>query len=180
MIYTSTIECNKDYKAKKEEKRKSWLLLKVTRQKKKSSTDKLPQVKKKKAKSRWKLVKELDSIFSRFIRLRDADKKWICTCVTCWDRKHRKEMHCCHFVTRWNYKYRWSENNCFAGCYKCNVILHWNYISYTLFMVKKYWEKKVIEMQSDKELVKISTPKIIDLIEHYKYDVDILMREKPL
>lgn len=36
-----------------------------------------------KTKSRSQLVKELDAIFSRYIRLRDADKNGICTCITC-------------------------------------------------------------------------------------------------
>lgn len=131
-----------------------------------------------KTKSRSQLVKELDAIFSRYIRLRDADKNGICTCITCWDKKPRKEMHNTHFISRSNYKYRRSVVNCFAWCYKCNVILHWNYISYTLVMVRKYGEGIVREMQEDKELVKISTPEIREMIEKYKYEVDLLMKVK--
>jgi len=153
----------------------------VTKSKiKKTEPKKVVTIKKRKikTKSRSQLVKELDAIFSRYIRLRDANDNWICTCITCWDRKPRKEMHNTHFISRSNYKYRRSVVNCWAGCYKCNVILHWNYISYTLVMVKKYGEGIVREMQEDKELIKISTPEIREMIEKYKYEVELLMKVK--
>jgi len=134
--------------------------------------------KKIKTKSRSQLVKELDQIFSRYIRLRDADKNGICSCITCSAKVHWKNIQCWHFLTRGNYKYRWSENNCFAQCMPCNIYKSWNYISYTLVMIWKYGEKKVRDMQEDKELVKISTPEIREMIEKYKYEVELLMKIK--
>jgi len=124
-------------------------------------------VKKKKTKTRWQLIKEFDAIFSRYIRQRDSID-WICTCITCWDKHPIEKMHNTHFITRWNYKYRRDENNCFAWCYKCNIILHWNYINYTLAMISKFWKEKVEQMINDKELIKISTPEIREKIEYYK------------
>lgn len=135
---------------------------------------------KKKTKTRSQLVKELDAIFSRYIRMRDADKNGICSCITCGDKKPRKEMQACHFISRWVYRYRRSEMNVRAWCYKCNVLLKWNYIPYTLFMIKKYWEDKVREMQKDKELVKVTTPDITYWIITYSLQVEELMKEKNL
>lgn len=175
-----SIETNKLYKEEKKkaksvakgisdrEKRKVSLSKKLARAKikepKVSNTTKV----KKKSKTRWQLVKELDAIFSKFIRQRDSDYSWICTCVTCWAKAHWKTMHCCHFLSRSNYKYRWDEDNCFWGCYRCNVILKWNYIPYTLFMINKYGKERVEYMQNDKELSKIKTADIIEKIEYYK------------
>ena len=207
LIYEA-LELNKKYKEEKKKKRLSdkvevkiekWKILQdrvrakalINNQKRKVSslakvvkkTKKLSQwvsirKVKKKTKSRSQLVKELDAIFSRYIRLRDADDKGICTCITCSDKKPRKEMHNTHFISRSNYKYRRSVVNCWAGCYKCNVILHWNYIAYTLAMIWKYWEWIVREMQEDKELIKVSTPEIREMIEKYKYEVELLMKVK--
>jgi len=192
LIYEA-LERNRIYKEEKKKKKLSdkvqskiakWKIRQgntVTKSKiKKTEPKKVVTIKKRKikTKSRSQLVKELDAIFSRYIRLRDANDNWICTCITCWDRKPRKEMHNTHFISRSNYKYRRSVVNCWAGCYKCNVILHWNYISYTLVMVKKYGEGIVREMQEDKELIKISTPEIREMIEKYKYEVELLMKVK--
>jgi len=192
LIYEA-LERNRIYKEEKKKKKLSdkvqskiakWKIRQgntVTKSKiKKTERKKVVTIKKRKikTKSRSQLVKELDAIFSRYIRLRDANDNWICTCITCWDRKPRKEMHNTHFISRSNYKYRRSVVNCWAGCYKCNVILHWNYISYTLVMVKKYGEGIVREMQEDKELIKISTPEIREMIEKYKYEVELLMKVK--
>lgn len=134
--------------------------------------------KKPKTKSRSQLVKELDQIFSRYIRLRDADKNGICSCITCNAKVHWKNIQDGHFISRWNYKYRRDENNNFAQCMPCNIYKSWNYISYTLAMIWKYGEDKVREMQEDKELIKISTTEIREMIEKYKYEVELLMKAK--
>ncbi len=133
---------------------------------------------KQKTKTRSQLVKELDAIFSRYIRLRDADKTGICTCVTCGAKIHWKNIQNGHFITRGNYKYRRSVVNCWSQCMPCNIYKSGNYIAYTLFMIWKYGQGIVEEMQEDRELIKISTPEIREMIEKYKYEVDLLMKTK--
>jgi Bacteriophage Lambda NinG protein len=96
---------------------------------------KVPVRKKKKTKTHSQLVKELDAIFSRYIRLRDADDKGICVCITCGSKVHRKEIQNGHFISRGNYKYRRSVVNCFGQCMPCNIYKSGNYISYTLYMI---------------------------------------------
>jgi len=55
-------------------------------------------MKKKSQKSVTKLKKELDSWFSLFIRLRNADSSGFIECFTCGCKKHYKQgMHCGHF-----------------------------------------------------------------------------------
>lgn len=128
--------------------------------------------------SRSKLIIKLDQIFSRFIRLSACDKDWYITCPLCWARVHRKQAQNMHFITRSVYKYRRDERNCEAGCMRCNVILHGNYIAYTRYMQRKYGELRVDEMIADKQIVKISTPQIQELIEHYTGLVKELTRSK--
>lgn len=126
----------------------------------------------KKSKTRKDYIKELDNIFSIFIRERDSDKDGIITCPLCWARIPRKQAQNMHFIPRWCYFYRWSEINCHAGCMRCNVMLHWNYIVYTRRMQRKFWIEYIDKMISNKfKVFKISTPEIIQKIEYYKQKV---------
>lgn len=184
------LEHNKKYKEEKRkilsdrkrasdiEKRKFPSWKKVATQKKGIVKDKVWVKNKKKSKTRWQLVKELDAVFSRYIRLRDADDKGICTCITCGSKVHRKDIQNGHFISRWNYKYRRSVVNCRSQCMPCNIYKSGNYIAYTLYMIWKYGQWVVEMMQKDKELIKTSTPEIKEMIEKYKYEVELLMKVK--
>lgn len=135
----------------------------------------------KKSKTRKDYIKELDTIFSLFIRLRDCDKNWFITCPLCWAKIYRTQAQCMHFIPRGCYFYRWSEINCYWWCMRCNVMLHWNYIVYTRRMQRKFWIEYVDKMISNKfKVFKISTPEIIQKIEYYKQKVEELMKEKNL
>lgn len=65
--------------------------------------------------------KALDQIFSKYIRLRDADSDGYCRCVTCGRFHHWKDMHCGHFVSRDRIAVRWDERNANAQCCHCNT-----------------------------------------------------------
>ena len=131
-----------------------------------------------KKQTRGKLVKELDNIFSRYIRLRDCNRNWIVVCPLCWAKIPRKKAQNMHFISRGVMRYRYNEENCHAGCMRCNVILNWNYIEYTLYMINKYWKTKVEEMRSNKQVYKIGTPEIKSMIEYYSEEVINLARKK--
>lgn len=132
----------------------------------------MAKTKKTKSPSRSKLVKKADSIFSTYIRLRDADKHWIVTCPLCWAKIHWKKAQNMHFITRACWFYRYSETNCHAWCMRCNVILNWNYIAYTRWMQNEYGIADVDKMISkSKEVYKLSTPEIQDIIEQYTNEI---------
>lgn len=147
----------------------------------KTTRNKTPKVKvvwkkKPKAKTRSWEVKNLDSRFSRYIRILYANKKGMVQCVTSWDWFHWTKIQNGHRVSRSVYKYRRSEMNCHPQCYADNVLKKWNYIEYTFFMINKYWKDYVEFMKNDKELVKITTQEIREQAEHYKK----LVTEHPL
>lgn len=75
----------------------------------------------KKKKSTSKLKKELDTIFSLYVRQKDADKNGFVRCYTCGLRKHWKELHCGHFVSRSHLATRFIEDNARPQCAGCNV-----------------------------------------------------------
>lgn len=139
---------------------------------------------KKKKRATWptrsKLVQKLDQVFSVYIRLLVADKNWYITCPLCWARVHWTKAQNMHFITRSVYKYRWDERNCYAGCMRCNVILHGNYIVYTRRMQRKFGEVVVDAMINDKQIMKISTWELQEMMERYKILVNDLRTEKGL
>ncbi|MBO7693682.1 MAG: recombination protein NinG [Methanobrevibacter sp.] len=83
-----------------------------------------------------------------------------------------------HFITRAVMKYRFNEDNCHAGCVRCNVILHGNYIAYTRWMQNKYGIEVVDNMIRDKGLYKISTPDLLGMYYEYKAKADALLKKR--
>lgn len=75
---------------------------------------------KEKKKSVQTLIKEADTAFSIFIRLRDADDRGIITCPTCGVRTWWREADCCHLIPRGQMSTRYDEMNAVGGCVDCN------------------------------------------------------------
>ena len=72
--------------------------------------------KKSKIPVRSKLVKKLDIVFSKYVRLSNADKNGNCTCVTCNNTFYWKEIQAGHFMSRKHYSIRWDERNVKPQC----------------------------------------------------------------
>ncbi len=68
-----------------------------------------------------KLKKELDRLFSLYIRLRNATPQGMINCFTCGSQKHYKKMHAGHFMSRKYLSTRWHEDNVQVQCPKCNL-----------------------------------------------------------
>ena len=79
--------------------------------------------------SRKKLIKELDSVFSVFIRKRD--KK----CVQCGTTKN---LTCGHLFSRVAHSTRWSEKNCHCQCTGCNMAHEYNPHKFVLWFIRKF------------------------------------------
>lgn len=86
-----------------------------------------------KQKTTAQLKKKLDSLWSEWIRRKDA-KDGIATCVTCRNSKPWKEMQCGHFVSRVHLATRWMEQNTAVQCGACNVLKRGNMVEYAVWM----------------------------------------------
>ena len=142
------------------------MLLDAVKQIKKPRKKSTPRaLAKKKTPTRSQLVKKLDAVFSKYVRLRDDGKG----CVTCGDRSIPKEqMQNCHFFSRGRLPTRWDETNCHAGCYRCNVLLKGNYIPYTMYMIDRYGREYVDKLEKkSKSNIKISSVELKEMIEKY-------------
>lgn len=74
-----------------------------------------------KTKSLSKYKKELDNVFSKYIRKKYADKNGYVKCYTCSVVKPISEMQNGHWIPRNNLSTRFSEENCRPQCVGCNM-----------------------------------------------------------
>lgn len=77
-------------------------------------------MKKKKLVKISSLKTQLDKIFSQSVRLVYSTNGY-CTCFTCGDTHHWKEIHCGHWISRQRLSTRWDTDNCRPQCAGCNL-----------------------------------------------------------
>ena len=132
-----------------------------------------------------------DRIFGDWIKCRDTVKVIdentgeavdgiICPCCKrafSFDSKDadgKKIIQLLHFVSRGVYSLRFDEDNCFAGDSYCNLQMHLKptgreYINYRNFLVRKFGEPAVAEMELKKrDINRIEISQLHNIIDHYK------------
>lgn len=77
--------------------------------------------KEKMANSKTYLQEKADTVFSRFIRKRDADISENVKCCTCPKILHWKDMTCGHWISRKVLSIRYDESNCHPQCWGCQA-----------------------------------------------------------
>jgi len=123
---------------------------------------------KRKKLSRGKIVKKLDSIFSQYIRRRDV-KESIAECFTCGKKDDWKRLQCGHFQSRRFYSTRWDETNCQVQCAGCNVFRFGEQFKFSVNLDNKFGKgtSQRLEVKA-REIVKIPTFELEDMIKHYQ------------
>jgi len=114
--------------------------------------------------TRTKLVKKLDVVFSQYIRLSNADNNGFCTCVTCKNRFHWKEIQAGHFMSRKHYSIRWDERNVKPQCVACNVYRAGEQYKYSLYLGNNL-SKTLLE--KSRELRKFTNIELEEMISDY-------------
>lgn len=124
-----------------------------------------------KAKTKPKLVRELDAVYSRYIREKYADGDQV-KCVTCNKSDEIKNMQNGHYVSRRFHATRWLDKNCHPQCYSCNVGLGGNYAHYTRFMINTYGAGVVDELiELSGTSPNYSKLELAELIDKYKKEL---------
>lgn len=135
-----------------------------------------------------KLKKELWTVFSRYIRLRDS-LEWandhpehngepMAACVSC--RKTIKAfgvggLQAGHFIPGRNNSILFDERGVHAQCYRCNIPLKGNWVPYRRFMVERYGEEVIEELEElDKTNHQFKPHEVEELIAVYKGKVSKL------
>ena len=125
-------------------------------------------MKNKKEKSYSKTKKDLDKIFSVFIRKRDGGK-----CFTCGAQKRWEETDAGHYIKRQHLTTRWDEKNTNCQCRCCNRFRDGNKELYAISLEKKYGYGILQELDKLKNSNKLF--KLVDLekmIKVYKLKVE--------
>ena len=130
-------------------------------------------------KSISKLKKELDTIFSTYIRIVNADDKGNNQCCTCGKIDNWRNLQCGHFVSRRYLATRFHEANCFPQCVSCNVFKYGEQWKFGQFLDRNFGdgisEELVILGHST---LKISRVEYEEKISYYKATVDKLKKQK--
>jgi len=120
---------------------------------KKKPTGMTGGVKRPKLKTVSKLKKELDAIFSKYIRARDKGQ-----CYTCPKKDDPKNMQNGHFVPRQYLSIRYSEVNCHCQCYACNMLYNGQPSLYALKLQRDYGEDIILKLERERHKIVKLTP----------------------
>ena len=114
--------------------------------------------------TRKSLVIKLDTVFSQYIRRKDAIDE-IATCVTCNKKDHYKKLQCGHFMSRRHYSTRWDENNVAPQCKYCNRYCQGEQFLFSKHLGLKLSNKLLIK---SKQIAKFTDVEIKEMIDYYK------------
>jgi len=126
-----------------------------------------------------KLKKELDTIFSLYIRIRESEEGLV-QCFTCNKVSHYKSgMQNGHFQSRKHLATRWSETNCQVQCVGCNMFKAGEQYKFAINLDAKYGEgtAEYLELTA-RTIMKVSRIDYEEKISYYKDLVDKLKKDK--
>lgn len=121
----------------------------------------------KKIKTTAQLKKDLDKVFSQFIRQREADKQGMTSCYTCGLRRHWKELQNGHFVPRQYLATRYDEVNCQPQCYACNMLYNGQPSAFAIRLNKDFGSGTVRRLEALRTKITKDYPYYAQ-IEYYK------------
>jgi len=123
--------------------------------------------------ARKTLVKKLDTVFSIYIRQRNAIDD-IAECVTCGKKDHWKKLQNGHFMSRKHLSTRWDEDNCQVQCSGCNVFKYGEQYKYSLWLESNLGSGSAERLlQKSRTTLKIADYELIEMIEFYKEKNDL-------
>ena len=135
--------------------------------------------KKKASPSLSTLVDRLDTVFSRYIRLRDAMPSGMFRCISCGKIKPIEQADCGHFHSRTHMSTRFDEDNCHAECRYCNRFSADHIIGYRENLIKKIGEQRFMLLDiKAHETKKWSHFELEQLAKYYRALVQKLQKEK--
>ncbi len=129
-----------------------------------------------KRKTLAQVKRELWTIFSKYIRMRDGLKTTGCTdwalCITCGKRYHFKLLQAGHFIPGRHGGNLFSERGTHAQCYNCNINLKGNTLEYRRKVIELYGSKADIELEKEAQRIKKYTvPELEQMIQDYKQKI---------
>jgi hypothetical protein len=122
----------------------------------------------KKLKTPIQLKKQLDKVFSVWIRMQ-GHEDFNNSCYTCGKYLPIKKLQCGHFIgRRQGLSIRWEPRNCKPQCLNCNVFLRGNLPRFAEHLMQEYGPTIIadLNLQSEQTL-KLNRENLIQLINQY-------------
>lgn len=161
LSYFCSVDCAAEWAKSSLDKRKA---------REKTQARKVDREKLKSLKTRPEWLKELQVIFNRFIRIRDAQKN----CISCGGRLGNK-YDAGHYKSCGAHpELRFAEINVHAQCVRCNQHLSGNLINYRKGLLIRIGQAKLDWLECHHEPLKLTIPEIQALIVEYKAKVKAL------
>ena len=121
-----------------------------------------------------KAKKKACAVFSKYIRTKYAKGNFV-QCVTCGRTKEIKQMQAGHFIPGRHNVVLYDERNCHPQCYVCNVVLGSNGPKYYKFMLKKYGQKVIDDLERlDKQVKPMKAFEHLEFYDKYKKKLEKL------
>lgn len=126
-----------------------------------------------------KLKKELDKVFSVYIRLRDSDDRGYAKCVTCDNVLNWKEIQAGHYISRRFLATRWEETNVHSQCRGCNLFADGAHDTYAIALMDLYGDDILRKLKAQKHKKFPWTRQLIESeLHYYQEQVEFLKRIK--
>ncbi len=122
-----------------------------------------------KTKTQAQLKKELDKVFSEYVRRSSADENGMARCYTCGVCKHWKQLHAGHYISRQYLATRWDLNNVKSQCPGCNIYGNGKPLDFEENLKKELGDNVVEEMKKKRHTItKVGIQWYQEQISHYK------------
>lgn len=113
------------------------------------------------------LKKDLDLIFSRWLRQNGADKDGTCECFICGHKDHYSVMQAGHFIKRGNSFLRYDTRNVTINCKPCNEYKDGNLVLYAQKLEERNPGITSILMEEGNIIYKFTRQELKDMIADY-------------
>lgn len=139
------------------------------KEKKKTEQRRADREKLKRLKTRSEWLKDLQVVFNRFVRLRDAGLP----CISCGHPNDgSRQFHASHYKSvGGNPALRFDPNNCHSACSICNNWLSGNLVPYRAALIAKIGQAEVDRLEGKQEPLKLTIDDIKLKIIEYKTKV---------
>lgn len=120
-----------------------------------------------------KSVKKLAwKVFSEYVRRKQADWQGYGRCITCGKVDNWKSLQAGHFISRSKSNTLFNLINVNPQCYRCNVLLKGNIISYYRFMQEVYGDEAITNLMEESEKERRWTvPELEQMIENWRIEM---------
>ena len=128
-----------------------------------------------KTKKRKQIVKQLDKVFSQWVRASAMDDNGYIECYTCCVKKKFNQIQAGHFMSRKAYSTRWVEKNVKPQCIGCNMFKQGMQYEFGKRLDIDFGIGTAEELNIlSKQTIKITTNELQEMIEYYQDKLNTL------